>query len=515
MPGPGWEGGDRKARRSTDDKQTLLAQKVYNAVPTSSSTSEQDAVLPTVTVLPSASPPQIVAYHRRWWVVGTFCLLGIAQGAVWNCWGPISDSAKLVYGWTDGKIAMLANWGCIAFFVFAPGLMYINADRLRLSVVLTALLIAVGTGLRCIPASTGIATILINIGQFLNGIAGIMLMAAPPLISSTWFPPSQRTTATAISSIFNYVGTSVGYLIGPLFVSQPHLTPNSTLQYNDTVVEDISGQIMRLMYVECGYCTAVFLAILIYFPSKPPTPPSLSAAMNRLDFRTGVKKLFRHGQFWLVCLAYCVPGGVIGGWTAVLDVILSPHGISQIDAGWLGFYGNIAGCAMGLLLGRFADYFAGHLRLIIVVMMSCATGALTWFTIMLYGALPLTQVSLYISFILTMVSVNASVPLFLELVMETTYPIEEAVSAGVMTWGNNVFALIFLFVPLLPNVGVRWMNWAALGGVACSIPLLCVFRENYRRLHLDTGAVTETHDDNERAINDDSIVEGRKGYQRL
>ncbi|XP_078661169.1 solute carrier family 49 member 4 homolog isoform X2 [Branchiostoma floridae x Branchiostoma belcheri] len=452
-----------------------------------------------------------VLYRRRWYVLAVFSLLGVAQGAVWNSWGPISVSAKLAFGWKDSDIALLENWDNITYVAFTVVAMWILVVKgLRLSVVLTALLIAVGTGLRCVPASTAIATILINIGQFLNGVAGIMLMAAPPLLSSTWFPPNQRTTATAISSIFNYVGTSVGYLIGPLFVSQPHLTPNSTLQHNETAVEDISGQIMRLMYVECGYCTAVFLAILIYFPSKPPTPPSLSAAMDRLDFKTGVKKLFRHGQFWLVCLAYCVPGGVIGGWTAVLDVILSPHGISQIDAGWLGFYGNIAGCAMGLLLGRFADYFAGHLRLIIVVMMLCATGAMTWFTIMLYGALPLTQVSLYVSFILTMVSVNASVPLFLELVMETTYPIEEAVSAGVITWANNLFALIFLLVPLLPKVGVTWMNWAALGAVACSIPLLCIFRENYRRLHLDTGAGTVTQDDNKHVINDSSVIEERK-----
>ncbi|XP_035658680.1 solute carrier family 49 member 4 homolog isoform X2 [Branchiostoma floridae] len=460
----------------------------------------------------SAPDRSVVLYGRRWYVLAVFSLLGIAQGAVWNSWGPVSVSAKLVFAWKDTDIALLENWDNITYVAFTVVAMWILVVKgLRFSVVLTALLIAVGTGLRCIPASAGIATILINAGQFLNGVAGIMLMAAPPLISSTWFPPNQRTTATAISSIFNYVGTSVGYLIGPLFVSQPHLMPNSTLHYNQTVVEDISGQIMRLMYVECGYCTAVFLAILIYFPSKPPTPPSLSAAMDRLDFRTGLKKLFRHGQFWLVCLAYCVPGGVIGGWTAVLDVILSPHGISQIDAGWLGFYGNIAGCGVGLLLGRFADYFAGHLRLIIVVMMCCATGSLTWFTIMLFGALPLTQVSLYISFILTMVSVNASIPLFLELVMETTYPIEEAVSAGVMTWGNNLFALIFLLVPLLPKVGVTWMNWAALGGVACSVPLLCVFRENYRRLHLDTGAGSEGNDETQHLINDGSISEDGKG----
>ena len=35
----------------------------------------------------------------------------------------------------------------------------------------------------------------------LNGISGVTVMAAPPIISSTWFPASERTTATAINQV--------------------------------------------------------------------------------------------------------------------------------------------------------------------------------------------------------------------------------------------------------------------------------------------------------------------------
>jgi hypothetical protein len=38
----------------------------------------------------------------------------------------------------------------------------------------------------------------------LDGIAGITIMAAPPLISSLWFPPDERTTATAINQVSDY-----------------------------------------------------------------------------------------------------------------------------------------------------------------------------------------------------------------------------------------------------------------------------------------------------------------------
>ena len=55
---------------------------------------------------------------------------------------------------------------------------------------------------------------LIHIGQFLNGLGGPIAMGAPPAISAEWFPPEQRTTATAISTLSNTMGNAVSFLLG-------------------------------------------------------------------------------------------------------------------------------------------------------------------------------------------------------------------------------------------------------------------------------------------------------------
>ena len=52
-------------------------------------------------------------------------ILGLAQGAVWNTWGPISDSAKLVYGWTDAEIANLAFAGNLVYALTAFPVCYV------------------------------------------------------------------------------------------------------------------------------------------------------------------------------------------------------------------------------------------------------------------------------------------------------------------------------------------------------------------------------------------------------
>ena len=53
-----------------------------------------------------------------------------------------------------------------------------------------------------------------HIGSVLNGFAGAVVMAAPPALSAVWFPPEQRTTATAINQFFNTLGMGVSYFLG-------------------------------------------------------------------------------------------------------------------------------------------------------------------------------------------------------------------------------------------------------------------------------------------------------------
>ena len=51
-------------------------------------------------------------------------------------------------------------------------------------------------------------------GQLLNGLAGPALGAGPPLISSLWFPVSQRVTATAVATAVGFIGTALAFITG-------------------------------------------------------------------------------------------------------------------------------------------------------------------------------------------------------------------------------------------------------------------------------------------------------------
>ena len=48
--------------------------------------------------------------------------------------------------------------------------------------------------------------------------SGTVALGAPPLVSATWFPPSERTTATAIGTLAGSFGIAAAFAVGPAMV---------------------------------------------------------------------------------------------------------------------------------------------------------------------------------------------------------------------------------------------------------------------------------------------------------
>lgn len=77
-------------------------------------------------------------------------------------------------------------------------------------------------------------------------------MGAPPLVSSTWFPPQQRATATAIASLMSYVGISLSFAIGPFILNPSEVAdrPNDTSKDSFVDINNISGSKVMLIIIK-------------------------------------------------------------------------------------------------------------------------------------------------------------------------------------------------------------------------------------------------------------------------
>ena len=145
------------------------------------------------------NPPTKV-YKRRWYVLGLFSLMAMLQDTIWNTWGPIEHTVVFLFSWSPQLVALFANYGSILYILaFIPAI-YILQRSLRVAVLLSIGLMALGTLMRCIKFDDAILngiffTVSCHICAILNGISNIVVGSAPLAISAAWFPVEERLTA--------------------------------------------------------------------------------------------------------------------------------------------------------------------------------------------------------------------------------------------------------------------------------------------------------------------------------
>lgn len=50
---------------------------------------------------------------------------------------------------------------------------------------------------------------------------------------------------------------------------------------------------VMILFSECIAAGVLFIAALIYFPDKPPTPPSYTASIKRIEYTAALCKIIR------------------------------------------------------------------------------------------------------------------------------------------------------------------------------------------------------------------------------
>ncbi|XP_025084663.1 disrupted in renal carcinoma protein 2-like [Pomacea canaliculata] len=462
-------------------------------------------------------------YRRRWYVLAVYCLFALNQECVWNTFGPISHSSERVFGWSNGDVFLLTNWGPITYIISGVFFSWmIDVKGLRWSSLSSAFLVTVGTALRCITMETPAATWLIHTGQLLNGLGGPVAMGGPPIVSAVWFPTEERATATAIGTTFNFLGFGLSFLLGPYLVddfpSSDETLMNSTLSpllqmkrtgfvdnttssvvhdgFNSTYpgtlntsevseISKISDDIRLYMIIDAAWSAALFLMILIYFPAKPPTPPCTSAGIQRENFLHGLKHLLRRKQFWLVAFISGVPIGALNCWLTVISVDLGARGISEKEAGWIGFYSILSAALLMLVIGRIADVFARAMKWFVFTLYLIGTVALLLFGLACMDVVTPSVALFYATVIISATVLNSTIPLIYELACELAYPTGEGTTNIVLTIVSSVSGLLFLFVGMIQSIGTLWMSWTLFGTCVCCLPLLMLLKERFGRRDVD------------------------------
>ena len=163
---------------------------------------------------------------KRWLVLGSFCFISGLNAFHWIVYSIIQDVIIVFYNQSlpsDPAAQYDAvNWFSMVYMLcyiplVFPTMFLLDRKGLRLSVLLGALLTAVGScikiaGIR--PDLFGVAML----GQTICAVAQAFTLSVPARLSVLWFGPTEIATATSIGVFGNQLGIAAGFLIPPYVV---------------------------------------------------------------------------------------------------------------------------------------------------------------------------------------------------------------------------------------------------------------------------------------------------------
>ena len=83
--------------------------------------------------------------------------------------------------------------------------------------------------------------------------------------------------------------------------------------------------------------------------------------------------------------------------------------------------------------------------------------------------------------------VVSTMPLAMELAMETCYPAAEGVVGGWITIWFNLITVGFLSLFSVPGIGSSWLNYILPLTCLVALPMLAMVKEEYKRMAVDEG----------------------------
>jgi len=409
------------------------------------------------------------------------------QCAIWNTFGPIAQSAEKVFGWTDSTIALFTLWGCLDYAIwFLPSALLLSRS-LRYSVVAASFCMLAGACLRClpllIPSMESSFTALCHAGSFINMIAGPIAMSAPIQISAAWFPPQERTRATSIGQMFNALGVGVSYLLG--------LTVKSVEEED---VEEVRKDIELLLFIHGGASILLTVLIVLYFPSKPPTPPSNSATQERTSFLTGFKKMLLDKNGWIIMLVYSLSQGLVQMWQSSMVINLTSANISvrvsETFANYLGVTISFVSVAASIGIATMMDFFRKKMKLAISLLLLASGLIFIVCTLITEEFITFKDSDTFKGVLSSLLVLGISLscacaPIAFEFAVELCYPIAEGTIGTWLTLWFNMLAVVFFLIFQIPNVGTQWLNYVLAPSVLLPLPLLLLVTEQYKRGDLD------------------------------
>lgn len=341
----------------------------------------------------------------------------ISTEIMWLSLAPVSSQAEHFYGVNSLAIAWFSLSYMIMFIVFSlPASWVIDKWGYRTSLIIGAVITALFGLLRFIFAEN---FTMVLITQFIIAIGQPFLLNISTKVAANWFAVSERSTATGILTMGQYIGFVIPMVVAPS-------------------VAERSG--ISNMFLVFAIIAIVSAAIAILFTKeKPHTYRDDSLTHLEVLRFAALKSLFTNKRYFLILLISFISIGIFNTILTLLETILKPRGFTSVEAGIVGAVFIIAGIIGALILPILSD--------ILKVRVPFFIGAIA---LLIPAFLGLTFISNYIlvSIIagLTGFIIMGVAPILFQHGSEVAYPTPEGTSLGTILLMGQISGAAFVYI---------------------------------------------------------------------
>merc|ERR1712013_511231 len=232
------------------------------------------------------------------------------------------------------------------------------------------------------------------------------------------------------------------------------------------------------------------MGAVVYFPSKPPTPPSNSAKEARLPFLPGAIQLLKNPNSWAIAIVWAIPQAVWNNWCALMVISLTKISLDGqfLTERWVSHLGllavlvsTITAIGVGTAIGRIRGTMKKTIMSLLIaggIMFSLLS--LISLEVIVMPKMWVLQASVYIFLLLGNSFVVSTSPLLFEFGVEKLYPISEGMIGGWLNIWYNIISVIFLGIFAIPNIGVKWLSYVLPFSCFSVLPIMLLVKEEYR-----------------------------------
>ncbi len=396
-------------------------------------------------------------YRSRWAILLLIVPIIVASEIFWLTFAPVASEAMAFFR-TSGLGVDLFSMSYMIMYILLtiPASWVIERYGFRVSLVIGSLLTVVFGAARFMAAGNYPLALA---AQFLVAAGQPFLVNVSTKVPANWFPVRERSTASGILVMAQYIGFIIPMAVSPLLVEQ-------------------AGIKAMLGIYALAALVAGFLAIC-FTKEKPPVPPGAPEPVESMSWQA-IRSLLNNRNFILVLAISFITMGLFNTLMTKIEPIFQPRGFTAAESGIIGAVLVVSGIAGAVVLPLLSDRTRLRLPyfLVGIALIGLLCAGLTYLGS--YGLL------LLIGGLLGFIIMGLA-PILFQHGAEVAYPVQEGASFGLIMLMGQISGVLFIYIFEKLQVLTASVEWPMIGLIVLAvlqIPLAAVMKDSavFRKL---------------------------------